>query len=97
MVRMLDDLKKVINLIEDEEEGVRILIKMIFLNIIFYYVFLMDFDNLRCLVCMQFVLFFEEMYKIKYDLEDFFYEDEDLLVSGLIYCYFDCVLFFVIN
>lgn len=41
-VRTLDDLKKVINLTEDEEEGVRISTKTIPLNITPYYASLMD-------------------------------------------------------
>ncbi len=44
-VRTLEDLKKVINLTKEEEEGVRISTKTIPLNITPYYASLMDPDN----------------------------------------------------
>lgn len=96
-VRTLDDLKKVINLTEDEEEGVRISTKTIPLNITPYYASLMDPDNPRCPVRMQSVPLSEEMHKTKYDLEDPLHEDEDSPVPGLTHRYPDRVLFLVTN
>ncbi|MFB5194445.1 lysine 2,3-aminomutase [Neobacillus sp. KR4-4] len=96
-IRTLDDLKKVINLTPDEEEGVRISTKTIPLNITPYYASLMNPDDPRCPIRMQSVPISKEIYKTKYDLEDPLYEDEDSPVSGLTHRYPDRVLFLVTN
>lgn len=59
-----------INLTPDEEEGVRISIKTIPLNITPYYASLMNKDDPRCPIRMQSVPISEEMHKTKYDMED---------------------------
>ena len=69
-IRTLEDLKKVINLTPDEEEGVRISTKTIPLNITPYYASLMNPDDPRCPIRMQSVPISKEIYKTKYDLED---------------------------
>ena len=81
-IETLDDLKKVINLTPDEEEGVKISTKTIPLNITPYYAWLMNPDDPRCPIRMQSVPISEELYKTKYDLEDPLHEDEDSPVRG---------------
>ena len=82
-IRSLEDLKKVITLTPEEEEGVRISTKTIPLNITPYYASLMNPDDPRCPIRMQSVPISKEIYKTKYDLEDPLYEDEDSPVPGL--------------
>jgi lysine 2,3-aminomutase len=96
-IRTVDDLKKVINLTPDEEEGVRISTKTIPLNITPYYASLMNPDDPRCPIRMQSVPISKEIYKTKYDLEDPLHEDEDSPVPGLTHRYPDRVLFLVTN
>jgi lysine 2,3-aminomutase len=96
-IRTLDDLKKVINLTPEEEEGVIISVKTIPLNITPYYASLMDPDDPRCPIRMQSVPIAKEQYKTKYDLEDPLHEDEDSPVPGLTHRYPDRVLFLITN
>ncbi|MGA5691255.1 lysine 2,3-aminomutase [Cytobacillus pseudoceanisediminis] len=96
-IRTVDDLKKVINLTPDEEDGVRISTKTIPLNITPYYASLMNPDDPRCPIRMQSVPISKEIYKTKYDLEDPLHEDEDSPVPGLTHRYPDRVLFLVTN
>ena len=96
-IRTLDDLKKVVNLTPDEEEGVRISTQTIPLNITPYYASLMNPDDPRCPIRMQSVPLSAEIHKTKYDLEDPLYEDEDSPVPGLTHRYPDRVLFLVTN
>ncbi|MDQ0255200.1 lysine 2,3-aminomutase [Evansella vedderi] len=96
-IRTLDDLKKVIHLTPEEEEGVRISTKTIPLNITPYYASLMNPDDPRCPIRMQSVPVSEEIKKTKYDLEDPLSEDDDSPVPGLTHRYPDRVLFLVTN
>jgi lysine 2,3-aminomutase len=96
-IRTLDDLKKVIKLTPEEEEGVRISTKTIPLNITPYYAALMNPTDVRCPIRMQSVPIGEEINKTKYDLEDPLEEDEDSPVAGLTHRYPDRVLFLVTN
>ncbi|WP_096434952.1 lysine 2,3-aminomutase [Alteribacter populi] len=96
-IRTLEDLKKVINLTPDEEEGVKISTKTIPLNITPYYASLMHPDDPRCPIRMQSVPISKEIEKSKYDLEDPLSEDEDSPVPGLTHRYPDRVLFLVTN
>lgn len=96
-IRTLDDLKKVVNLTPDEEEGVKISTKTIPLNITPYYASLMNPEDPRCPIRMQSVPLSAEINKTKYDLEDPLYEDEDSPVPGLTHRYPDRVLFLVTN
>jgi lysine 2,3-aminomutase len=96
-IRTLDDLKKVIHLTPEEEEGVKISAKTIPLNITPYYASLMDPDDPRCPIRMQSVPVAKEQYKTKYDLEDPLHEDEDSPVPGLTHRYPDRVLFLITN
>ncbi|HTG67647.1 MAG TPA: lysine 2,3-aminomutase [Candidatus Udaeobacter sp.] len=96
-IRTLDDLKKVVRLAPDEEEGVRISTQTIPLNITPYYASLMHPDDPRCPIRMQSVPISAELLKTKYDLEDPLYEDEDSPTPGLTHRYPDRVLFLVTN
>lgn len=96
-IRTLDDLKQVIHLTPEEEEGVRISTKTIPLNITPYYASLMNPDDPNCPIRMQSVPVAKELYKTKYDLEDPLHEDEDSPVPGLTHRYPDRVLFLVTN
>lgn len=96
-VRTLDDLKQVIDLTKDEEEGVRISTKTIPLNITPYYASLMNRTDPRCPIRMQSVPIGKELNKTKYDAEDPLGEDDDSPVPGLTHRYPDRVLFLVTN
>lgn len=96
-IRTLEDLKKVINLTPEEEEGVRVSMETIPLNITPYYASIMDPDDPRCPVRMQSVPISSEKNKTAYDLEDPLEEDEDSPVPGLTHRYPDRVLFLVTN
>ncbi|MCH1626347.1 lysine 2,3-aminomutase [Fredinandcohnia quinoae] len=96
-IRTIDDLRKVIHLTPEEEEGVLISTKTIPLNITPYYASLMNPDDPRCPIRMQSVPIGKEIYKTKYDLEDPLEEDEDSPVPGLTHRYPDRVLFLVTN
>ncbi len=96
-IRTLDDLKQIINLTPEEEEGVKISTKTIPLNITPYYASLMNPDDPRCPIRMQSVPISQEIQKSKYDLEDPLAEDEDSPVPGLTHRYPDRVLFLVTN
>ncbi|MCY9027108.1 lysine 2,3-aminomutase, partial [Priestia megaterium] len=76
-IKTLEDLKKVINLTPQEEEGVKIATKTIPLNITPYYAWLMDENDPKCPIRMQSVPISEELHKTRYDLEDPLHEDED--------------------
>lgn len=96
-VRTLEDLKQVIDLTKDEEEGVRISTKTIPLNITPYYASLMNPTDSRCPIRMQSVPIGKELNKTKYDAEDPLGEDDDSPVPGLTHRYPDRVLFLVTN
>ncbi|OIJ15743.1 lysine 2,3-aminomutase [Anaerobacillus arseniciselenatis] len=96
-IKTVEDLKKVVNLTEDEEEGVQISTRTIPLNITPYYASLMDPDDPRCPIRMQSVPISAEIEKEKYDKEDPLSEDEDSPVPGLTHRYPDRVLFLVTN
>ncbi len=96
-IKTLDDLKKVVNLTAEEEEGVKISLQTIPLNITPYYASLMNPDDVRCPIRMQSVPLSAEIIKSHYDLEDPLDEDEDSPVPGITHRYPDRVLFLVTN
>ncbi|BAU25951.1 L-lysine 2,3-aminomutase [Aneurinibacillus soli] len=96
-IKTVDELKQVVNLTPDEEEGVRISARTIPLNITPYYANLMNPNDPRCPIRMQSVPVSAEILKTKYDLEDPLHEDEDAPVPGLTHRYPDRVLFLVTN
>lgn len=96
-IRTLDELKQVINLTPDEEEGVRISSQTIPLNITPYYALLMDPDDPNCPIRKQAVPVSAEILKTQYDMEDPLHEDTDSPVVGLTHRYPDRVLFLITN
>src|SRR5690606_2989029 len=96
-IRKLDDLKKVINLTPEEEEGVAISKQTIPLNITPYYALLMDPDDPRDPIRMQAVPVSSEIIRTPYDMEDPLLEDTDSPVPGLTHRYPDRVLFLITN
>lgn len=96
-IKTVEDLKQVINLTPEEEEGVRISTQTIPLNITPYYAHLMDPDDPSDPVRMQSVPLSSEMVRTKYDMEDPLHEDTDSPVPGLTHRYPDRVLFLVTN
>lgn len=96
-IRTVEDLKQVIQLTPEEEQGVRVSMETIPLNITPYYASIMDPEDPRCPIRMQSVPISSEMMKTKYDLEDPLHEDEDSPVPGLTHRYPDRVLFLVTN
>lgn len=96
-IKTVEDLKQVINLTPEEEEGVRISTQTIPLNITPYYAHLMDQDDPSDPVRMQSVPLSSEMVRTKYDMEDPLHEDTDSPVPGLTHRYPDRVLFLVTN
>src|SRR5690606_6826484 len=96
-VKTVEDLKKVVNLTPEEEEGVRISSMTIPLNITPYYALLMDPDDRTCPVRMQSVPIHNELNRTKYDMPDPLLEDTDSPVPGVTHRYPDRVLFLVTN
>ncbi|WP_139491245.1 lysine 2,3-aminomutase [Brevibacillus dissolubilis] len=96
-IKTVDELKQVINLTPEEEEGVRISNQTIPLNITPYYALLMDENDPTDPVRMQSVPLSNEMVRTRYDMEDPLHEDEDSPVPGLTHRYPDRVLFLVTN
>ncbi|RXT08714.1 lysine 2,3-aminomutase [Ammoniphilus sp. CFH 90114] len=96
-IRTVDQLKQVVNLTAEEEEGVRISTQTIPLNITPYYASLMDPDDPECPIRKQSVPISAEIMKTKYDLEDPLHEDEDSPTPGLTHRYPDRVLFLITN
>ncbi len=91
----LETLKKVVNLTEQEEEGVKASLEILRMGITPYYASLIDRDDPRCPVRQQAVPTIYETHKSENDLDDPLHEDEDSPVPGLTHRYPDRVLFLV--
>lgn len=96
-VHSLEDLEKVINLTEEEREGIRRVKESIPLRITPYYAMQMDPDDDKCPIRMQAVPISNEMMRAPWDMEDPLSEDEDSPVPGLTHRYPDRVLFLITN
>ena len=96
-IRTTDDLKKIINLTEEEEEGIKTANQHIPLNITPYYALLMDPDDPACPIRRQAVPLSYESQRSTYDMEDPLHEDVDAPVPGLTHRYPDRVLFLITN
>ncbi|MDA8352902.1 MAG: lysine 2,3-aminomutase [Firmicutes bacterium] len=96
-IRNLEDLKKVVNLKEDEIGGVGISNRTIPLNITPYYALQMDPEDPSCPIRMQSVPLSRELEQTPYDMEDPLLEDTDSPVPGLTHRYPDRVLFLITN
>jgi lysine 2,3-aminomutase len=96
-IRTLEDLQKVVNLTEEELEGVKISNQTIPLNITPYYALLMDPDDPKDPIRLQSVPVSSELMRTPYDMEDPLLEDTDSPVPGLTHRYPDRVLFLITN
>ena len=96
-IRTTDDLKKIIILTEEEEEGIKTANQHIPLNITPYYALLMDPDDPTCPIRRQAVPLSYESQRSTYDMEDPLHEDVDAPVPGLTHRYPDRVLFLITN
>jgi lysine 2,3-aminomutase len=94
-ISKVEDLKKVINITPEEEEGIHNALKTLRMGITPYYALLMDKDDPHCPVRMQAVPTLYETYISDADLDDPLHEDTDSPVPGLTHRYPDRVLFLI--
>ena len=94
-ITTLEDLKQVINLTPEEEEGVRKSLKVLRMAISPYFAMLMDIDDPHDPIRMQAVPTIHETDFSASDMEDPLFEDIDSPVHGLTHRYPDRVLFLI--
>ena len=94
-ITTVEELKKVINLTEQEEKDITEVAKNFRLGITPYYASLMDPDDPRCPVRMQAVPVIAENHRSDADMLDPLHEDEDSPAPGLTHRYPDRVLFLI--
>lgn len=94
-IETLDDLKKYVQLTEQEEEGVKESLKTLRMAITPYYLSLIDPNNPNCPVRKQAIPTGAELHQANADLLDPLAEDEDSPVPGLTHRYPDRVLFLI--
>jgi len=94
-VETLEDLKKYINLTEEEEEGVRRTLGMLRMAITPYYLSLVDLADKYDPIRRQAIPTAHELEKAPYEAADPLHEDTDSPVKGLTHRYPDRVLFLV--
>ncbi len=94
-ITKVEELKEVINLTAEEEEGVRESLKILRMAITPYYASLMDPADPHCPVRMQAVPTIRELDFGEADMEDPLFEDVDSPVHGLTHRYPDKVLFLI--
>ncbi|OAA31036.1 lysine 2,3-aminomutase [Kosmotoga arenicorallina S304] len=94
-ITTLEDLRKVINITDEEARGIENCLKTLRMAITPYYATLMDPDNSRCPIRRQAVPTEKELKIDKWDMFDPLHEDEDSPVQGLTHRYPDRVLLLV--
>ncbi|SHJ57936.1 lysine 2,3-aminomutase [Paramaledivibacter caminithermalis] len=94
-ITTVEDLKKVINITKEEEEGINNALKKLRMGITPYYALLMDKDDPNCPVRKQAVPTLYETYISDADLDDPLHEDTDSPVPGLTHRYPDRVLLLI--
>ncbi len=94
-IETLEDLKKHVQLTEQEEEGVKESLKTLRMAITPYYLSLIDPNNPNCPVRKQAIPTGAELHQADADLLDPLAEDEDSPVPGLTHRYPDRVLFLI--
>ncbi|SMP70404.1 lysine 2,3-aminomutase [Anoxynatronum buryatiense] len=94
-ITQVEDLKKVINLTPEEENGIEKALETLRMGITPYYAALMDPDDPRCPVRMQAVPTMRELHKSASDMDDPLHEDVDSPVPGLTHRYPDRVLLLI--
>jgi len=91
----IEDLKQVINLTDEEAEGIRAALKQLKMGITPYYALLMDPDDPNCPVRKQAVPTILETHIAKSDMSDPLHEDVDSPTPGLTHRYPDRALLLV--
>lgn len=91
----LEKLKQVINLTDEEQEGVKECMKKLRMAITPYYACLMDADDYNCPIRRQAVPTISETVISKYDRKDPLHEEKDSPVPGLVYRYPDRALLLI--
>jgi len=94
-ITTLEELKKVINLTQEEEEGITKSLEILRMGITPYYASLMDKNDPGCPVRMQAVPTIHETHKSAADMDDPLHEDADSPAPGLTHRYPDRVLFLI--
>ncbi len=94
-ITTVEELKKVINLTEEEERGIEKALETLRMGITPYYAMLMDPDDRHCPVRMQAVPTVSELHKSQSDMADPLHEDVDSPVPGLTHRYPDRVLLLI--
>ncbi|MDR0829610.1 MAG: KamA family radical SAM protein, partial [Prevotellaceae bacterium] len=94
-IETLEELKKYINLTEEEEFGVKQSLETLRMAITPYYLTLIDTENPHCPVRKQAIPTASETHQAAADLLDPLHEDEDSPVPGLTHRYPDRVLFLI--
>jgi lysine 2,3-aminomutase len=94
-IETLEELKQLIHLTPEEEEGIKESLKTLRMAITPYYLSLINTDNPYCPVRKQAVPTIAEIHKSEADLLDPLHEDEDSPVPGLTHRYPDRVLFLI--
>ncbi len=94
-IETLDQLKKYVELSDEEEEGIRRSLGELRMAITPYYISLIDPDNPNCPIRLQAVPSGKETYHSPADLLDPLHEDEDSPVPGLTHRYPDRVLLLI--
>lgn len=94
-IETLDELKKYVQLTEEEEEGVRKSLTTLRMAITPYYLTLIDPNDPHCPIRKQAIPSGLELHKAEADLLDPLHEDEDSPVPGLTHRYPDRVLFLI--
>ncbi len=94
-IATLEQLKEVVNLTKDEEEGVIKSLEILRMGITPYYAMLMDENDPKCPVRMQAIPTIAETHKTENDMDDPLHEDGDSPVPGLTHRYPDRVLLLI--
>jgi len=94
-IETLDELKNLISLTEDEENGIRVSLQTLRMAITPYYLSLINFENPECSIRRQAIPTINETHQTESDLEDPLHEDEDSPTPGLTHRYPDRVLLLI--
>jgi len=94
-IENLDDLKKIIRLIPEEEEGVKASLKTLRMAITPYFISLIDLEDANCPIRKQSIPTIAELHQSEADLLDPLGEDEFSPTPGLIHRYPDRALFLI--
>ena len=94
-IEKLDDLKKIIRLTSEEEEGIKVSLKTLRMAITPYFLSLIDPDNSSCPIRRQSIPTIAELYRSEADLLDPLGEDEYSPAPGLTHRYPDRALFLI--